>query len=447
MPDSATLVGNSRPWGGQATGDCGPYTERQWHYIYRTIFDGSGDRGPLLDAAGTQLQVTERGAGANMSVDIAPGTAVIDGLWADNPAIVNLTVAASDAVQDRYDLVFAYWDSATQLTQLRIVDGVLGAGSCEAVANYQTANVEWAIPLACVYVAATVVTIANADITDLREFCRYRFDPVDLVDGTHITTDANHLLTIAADGVGVDEINAAIAGLGLVQAVGGELDVNPDGVTLEINADAVRIAAGAAGNGLVGGGGAALAVNVDAATIVIVGDTLLVGEIDHTNIVDRARDDYVGAGAMYPASAAAVAWGTIGALAAPTEGWLLPTALDRYVVGHWETWTGTVAGNISVTIVWTHVSAGAQLVTWDFTYCTNMSCGDSLVATTNITEDFAAAAADAIKRICSTLATVIAVNENDFIDFHVGRRFSSGTDTYAGSAVLLGVVFDFTADM
>jgi hypothetical protein len=149
---------------------------------------------------------------------------------------------------------------------------------------------------------------------------------------------------------------------------------------------------------------------------------------------------------MYPASAAGVTWGTIGALAAPTEGWLMPTGVDRYVIGHWEAWTGTVTGTLSVTVVWAHVSAGAQVTTWDFTYCTNKSCGDSLVATTNITQDFATIAADANKRMCSQFTTTIAIAANNFIDFQVGRRGTAGADTYAGSAVLLGVAFDFTAD-
>ena len=447
MSDSSTLVGNSRPWGGQVTGDCGPYTERQWHIIYKTLFDGSEERGPLLNWGG-EFQVTERGAGANMSVDIADGAAIIDGLWAYSGSTVNLTVSASDAVQDRYDLVFAYWDSVTQTTQLRIEDGVLGGGACESVTNYQTANVEWAIPLACVYVAATVVAINNADITDLREFCRYRFSPESIVDGTHITTDANHLLTIAADGVGVDEINAAIAGDGLVQAAGGELDVNPDGVTLEINADAIRIAAGAAGNGLGGGGGAALSVNVDAATITIVGDTLQVGTIDNSHITNRTRSCFIGANALYASTGNPPVWGAIGAQPVPAEGWMCQTGVDDYVIGHWRVPADFVAGNVTVYIIWTHVAAANQICRLRLDYINAMGCGGSLVGgTTSITQDTAANLADANKRMCTQLTTTIAMAADEYLDFFVGRNGAHGNDTLAVDMTLLGVEFQYTADM
>lgn len=54
---------------------------------------------------------------------------------------------------------------------------------------------------------------------------------------------ANKVVTsmINADAVDKTKINADVAGLGLVQAVGGELDVNVDGSTLEIASDTVRV--------------------------------------------------------------------------------------------------------------------------------------------------------------------------------------------------------------
>jgi len=54
-----------------------------------------------------------------------------------------------------------------------------------------------------------------------------------------------------------------LAGAGLSKT-GDTLDVNVDETTIEINADALRIASGAAGDGLSGGGGSALSVNVAA---------------------------------------------------------------------------------------------------------------------------------------------------------------------------------------
>lgn len=70
------------------------------------------------------------------------------------------------------------------------------------------------------------------------------------------------------------------SGLGQITAgsaltkTGNTLDVNVDGTTIEVSADALRIAASAAGSGLGGGGASALSVNVDGTTIEISTDTL-----------------------------------------------------------------------------------------------------------------------------------------------------------------------------
>lgn len=88
---------------------------------------------------------------------------------------------------------------------------------------------------------------------------------------------------IEDDAVDKDKINADVAGDGLVQAAGGELDVNVDGSTLETNADVIRIkdlgvgtakyaatsltaaklGSDVAGDGISGGNGADLDVDPD----------------------------------------------------------------------------------------------------------------------------------------------------------------------------------------
>ncbi len=126
-----------------------------------------------------------------------------------------------------------------------------------------------------------------------------------LVDNAsiQITTDT---LSVKPDGVNKTHINADIAGDGLVQATGGELDVNVDDSTIEIVTDALqvknagigtdklandavdkdKINADIAGLGLVQAAGGELDVNVDDTTIEIVGDTLQVkaGSIGPTHI-------------------------------------------------------------------------------------------------------------------------------------------------------------------
>jgi hypothetical protein len=58
-----------------------------------------------------------------------------------------------------------------------------------------------------------------------------------------VTIDNAGLTAIGADKVTKTQIDADIAGAGLVQAVGGELDVNADDSTLEVDTDVLRIKA------------------------------------------------------------------------------------------------------------------------------------------------------------------------------------------------------------
>ncbi len=63
----------------------------------------------------------------------------------------------------------------------------------------------------------------------------------DSVGSSEIRADAVGSSEIAADAVTAAKLNADVAGLGLSQAAGGELDVNVDGVTLEIVADTLQV--------------------------------------------------------------------------------------------------------------------------------------------------------------------------------------------------------------
>lgn len=121
------------------------------------------------------LEVTERGAGANLSVDVAAGSAWVRGTDSAtqptyrcrNDATVNLAIAAADATDDRLDLVVAEvrdaaFSGVSTDWRLRVVTGT-PAGSPSAPATPDNALV-----LATVSVPATDTTIANAQITDNR---------------------------------------------------------------------------------------------------------------------------------------------------------------------------------------------------------------------------------------------------------------------------------------
>ncbi|MCP3906235.1 MAG: hypothetical protein GY715_21640, partial [Planctomycetes bacterium] len=97
-------------------------------------------------------------------------------------------------------------------------------------------------------------TITNIDSDNIKDGGIETIDIADdAITNSKIATDAVTSDSIQAGAVGTDEIaddavtadkiNADLAGEGLTQAAGGELDVNVDDSTIEINADVVRVKA------------------------------------------------------------------------------------------------------------------------------------------------------------------------------------------------------------
>lgn len=125
----------------------------------------------------TAFAVTEKGAGADMSVDIAAGAAWIEGdddtaaqpiYRCRSASTVNLTVSAADATNPRIDrVVLEVLDStftgASQVGRLEVLAGT-PAASPSAPALPDTA-----ISLATIAVAANETAITDAEITDLRQ--------------------------------------------------------------------------------------------------------------------------------------------------------------------------------------------------------------------------------------------------------------------------------------
>lgn len=458
MSDSQLIT--SRPWDNLAS-----YTDAEWWEIYRDIFDGWANRGPLF-FSDDDLEVTESSP-VGMSIEIGIGAGIIYGLFFRNVAQQTLTVAANATGSTRYDLVFAHWTRATQVVNLRIVDGTTTAcalavaPAVNAIGTYQAAGpppTEWAIPLACIRVINGAVNIQNADITDLREFSRYRLEPNDLADGISIDTNAAHLLEIANNGVGIDEIDSSIAGDALTGGSGSALDVVPDGTTLELNADALRIAVGAAGDGL-GGGAGPLSVNVDTTTIQIAADTLQVvaNSLDHTHISNRARVIWIGAGDMHLAVGSAAVWGRLGAgYPSSSEGWLFPAGANNYVVFHLKIPGIHTSGILPpLSIVWAHDNAGAAAVArWHMVYNNSggspwvYHCGDTIASTLQGTVDVDILAAEQADRLCdNTVEYLYYLDTVSYLDFQFGRNGAHPNDNYVGNILLLGCEIDYTAVM
>lgn len=156
--------------------------------LFQTVsgtYDGADLSRPYRDficegvVTATDLEVSERGAGANMSVDVSAGSAWVLGDSSDlqplyrchNDGTVNLAVSAADGSNPRIDLVVAeVRDSAfsgvSQDWRLRVVEGT-PAGSPSAPATPDSA-----LALAQISIPAADTTISDAQITDVRELAR-----------------------------------------------------------------------------------------------------------------------------------------------------------------------------------------------------------------------------------------------------------------------------------
>ncbi len=127
-----------------------------------------------VPALGTDLVVSQRGAGANMSVDVTAGTAIIAsssathgfyGLYSD--AVTNVAITASNPSNPRIDIIIAQALDTEQgdgfnLYQVGVITGT-PAGSPTVPSPPARSLV-----LAQVAVAANATSIVNANITDKR---------------------------------------------------------------------------------------------------------------------------------------------------------------------------------------------------------------------------------------------------------------------------------------
>lgn len=154
--------------------------------------------GPLLEGAmdGTSYMVTQRGAGANMSVDIAANAGVYgvaayvqgdavagQALYAVAPhnAVINETIAAAHASLPRVDRVIlevldnVHDASGSNLARTRVLTGTATSGDTLDNPTGATAVPNSALLLADILVGAGATSITNANIRDRRKWARGAF--------------------------------------------------------------------------------------------------------------------------------------------------------------------------------------------------------------------------------------------------------------------------------
>lgn len=167
------------------------------------------------------LAVSQRGAGANMSVDVSIGDALIPRsdatyahpAWAD--AVYNQVIAAADASNPRRDIIVMYIDygqtpstavsnNTNGVVKIKVVAGTPAGSPSDpndaAIQSSVGSGNPW-IKLARVRVGAGVTTISNSVIDDLRTFA----SPVlgsnaavgEMINGKIVRTVSSNNITVA----------------------------------------------------------------------------------------------------------------------------------------------------------------------------------------------------------------------------------------------------------
>lgn len=166
---------------GQANG---VKTDSEGHHKFQSQLFTAG---VPTNYATTSLKVVQRGAGANMSIDVSIGMALLItpdlkqsyDAWID--AAKNVAVTVADATNPRIDRVVAWIDPTTFASasnnspgsfKFSVIAGTPAASPTaptdSAVQTALGTNIAW-VPLASILVAAGAANITNAVITDTRK--------------------------------------------------------------------------------------------------------------------------------------------------------------------------------------------------------------------------------------------------------------------------------------
>lgn len=149
-----------------ATGLGANVTEAQWRQMAR-LWRTTGVV-PAGESGLNELAVGQRGAGANMSVDVATGWAWVLGEFGALTALENVGIAANATGNPRIDLVILRADFVNDVVELDVLVGTPAVAPVEPALTQNTSI--WEIPLAAVDVAAAAVSILTANIRDRRTF-------------------------------------------------------------------------------------------------------------------------------------------------------------------------------------------------------------------------------------------------------------------------------------
>lgn len=173
----------SQFWQGTVLGDAGAYSSDQFSTMMQNIMGDAinGDSGPITGtgvAPDPGLTAQQRGAGANMSVDVTSGAALVDGTFYNNSTTVNLPVSSNSSGNPRIDTVVLRKTWASQTVRLAVKAGTPAATPVPPTMT-QTASTTWEIPLWDVAVANGAVSIITTNVTPHK-------NPANVADGIYL---------------------------------------------------------------------------------------------------------------------------------------------------------------------------------------------------------------------------------------------------------------------
>ncbi len=181
----------------------------------------------VIKGLGGELAVSP---GTGLSVDVASGVAMVQGVWYENTATKNLALSPADPSNPRIDLVVVRVDFVNGSAQsgLAVLEGT-PAASPVAPTPTQNAGVLWEIPIAEVYIAAGATSVST--ITDRRIFA----DPgrADIIADITLATDVSSVNISVPD----DEYSAFI----IYASAQGNYTSNRDGIQISLNGNSSAV--------------------------------------------------------------------------------------------------------------------------------------------------------------------------------------------------------------
>nr|DAE36201.1 MAG TPA: Receptor Binding Protein [Caudoviricetes sp.] len=163
---------------GSTTYDRIYYADQFAYYFSKFISNG------VYINPATQLKVTSKG---ELKLNVAVGDAFINGYWYKNDENFELQLAQANGSLPRIDRVVLRWDSLTRYINLAILQGNPAATPS---AKNLTRNADtWELGLADIYIERGVLSISDANVTDLRPdrtYCGYVAGVVNQIDTTNL---------------------------------------------------------------------------------------------------------------------------------------------------------------------------------------------------------------------------------------------------------------------